>query len=375
MTVCHNFGAGPAVLPLPVLQRVQNELLDYNGCGCSILELSHRSPQFSSIMNRAKSSLAALLKAQHDHGIIFLQGGATSQFSAIPLNFAIGKKAHYLVTGIWSQRAADEASKLGVEVTITKLTQAFMAEIKNIDFTSYAYIYYCDNETVNGIEMPVDLIDSLPFKTIPVICDMSSNILSREFALEKYALVFAGAQKNIGPAGLTIVVARNSFIEKNQLDTVIPIMMDYKTYILNDSLYNTPPTFAIYVSMLVFENLIELGGVIAAQDRNLMKSKLVNDCIEQFPEVYKANVEHKWRSTVNLTFRIISITNPLQNDQINEKKFVEDAESLGMIQLKGHRSVGGIRVSLYNAIQHESVLVLVQYMREFAHNLLKGPTR
>ncbi|EGF81629.1 hypothetical protein BATDEDRAFT_33126 [Batrachochytrium dendrobatidis JAM81] len=369
-----NFGAGPAVLPQQVLYRVQNEFLNYGNTGCSLMELSHRSSEFEQLINKASSDLCTLLSIPDSYQVMFMQGGGSTQFSAVVYNLAgcLQKPVDYIVTGVWSGKAAQEAQRLGVQVNIV-ISTAATGHDGSMTFSGSdaAYIYYCDNETVNGVELAADFVDHLPVecRQVPVVCDMSSNILSRPFDITKYGLVFGGAQKNIGPAGVTVVVIRKDLLIDNSRrgslgrGVVMPTMLDYKVCAENNSLYNTPPTFAIYVSGLVFEWVMAAGGVSAMAEASNRKSKLLYDTIAKLDKFYRCAVKPGVRSRMNVPFRIIRNGQPAPD---LEKQFIIESEEQGMMQLKGHRSVGGIRASMYNALSIDAVECLVAFMQNFA---------
>ncbi|CAG8433973.1 484_t:CDS:1 [Scutellospora calospora] len=377
-----NFGAGPAKIPTPVLQRAQAELLNYNNTGMSIMELSHRSKEFDNLNNKTQRDLRTLLNIPNNYKILFMQGGGCTQFSAVVYNLLSAKRQQldedlkeefnppldYLITGSWSSKAAEEAKKLYNNVNIVfdvkKLTGSYGSippkEEWKLSGSKAAYVYYCDNETVHGVEFNnIPEIDP----SVPLVCDMSSNILSRRFDVSKFGVIFAGAQKNIGAAGLTVVIVREDLLTKSKnLDNknsgipVIPTMLDYKIMADHNSLYNTPPMFSIYISSLVFEWLLELGGIEAIETTNSLKAEKLYNTIDN-SEIYISPVEKSVRSRMNVSFRI-------KREEL-ESEFLKGAIDLGMLQLKGHRSVGGMRASIYNAMTLEGVNVLVDYMIKF----------
>ncbi|CAG8608007.1 603_t:CDS:1 [Cetraspora pellucida] len=376
-----NFGAGPAKLPTSVLQRAQAELLNYNNTGMSVMELSHRSKEFDNLHNKAQRDLRTLLNIPDNYKILFMQGGGNTQFAVVVYNLLATKRHQiddleeefnppldYLITGSWSLKAAEEAKKLYNNVNIVFDAKKFYGSYGSIppkedwklSGSKAAYVYYCDNETVNGVEFNnIPEIDP----SVPLVCDMSSNILSRRFDISKFGVIYAGAQKNIGAAGLTVVIVREdllvrskNFDNKNSDIPAIPSMLDYKIMADHNSLYNTPPTFSIYISSLVFEWLLELGGVEAIEKTNLTKAKKLYEIIDN-SKIYKSPVEKSVRSRMNVPFKI-------QREEL-ESEFLKGAIELGMLQLKGHRSVGGIRASIYNAITLEDVDFLIEYMMAF----------
>jgi len=368
----HNFSPGPSVLPTEVLLKAQAEFLNYNGSGMSVMEMSHRSKSFETILETAQKNLCSLLEIPSNYKILFLQGGASSVFSAIYYNFGGGHKPlDYIVTGVWSDKAAKEAQLLGGNVNIVINTK----ESKHTGYLppqsewklsgkNAGYVYYCDNETVHGVEFPY--IPNVP-EGVPLICDMSSNILSRRFDVNRFGAIFAGAQKNLGPAGVTLVIVREDLINLNRTSPKVPIpaMLDFKIAADNNSLYNTPPTYAIYVTGLVLEWLLENGGIQITEANAKNKSSKVYQIIDASHGFYSGPVNPSFRSRMNIPFRITKNGIP---DPDLESEFLKGAESRGMIQLAGHRSVGGIRASLYNALPMESVQVLIDYMEEFVRH-------
>ncbi|KND04877.1 phosphoserine transaminase [Spizellomyces punctatus DAOM BR117] len=367
-----NFSAGPAVMPQVVLERAAAELPNWNNTGMSVMELSHRSPEFESILASAESDLRKLLNIPSTYKILWMQGGATSQFSTLFYNL-LGdptKTADYLVTGGWSEKAMQEAARLGAKVNAVVNTKSTghngavppPSEYKFTPAAESAYVYYCDNETVHGVEFP-SFPEGVP-EGVPVVCDMSSNILSRKFDVTKYGIIFAGAQKNIGPAGVTVVIIREDLIGTRMHPNLkCPVMLDFKVCADNGSMYNTPPTYGIYMAGLVFKWLLEIGGVDAIESINAQKSGRLYDAIDSSNGFYRCPVQKGFRSRMNITFRIFK--NGAASKDL-EADFLKGAEKLGMVQLKGHRSVGGIRASLYNAMSQKGVDALITYMQDFA---------
>ncbi|KAJ8005516.1 hypothetical protein DPEC_G00118770 [Dallia pectoralis] len=356
-----NFGAGPAKLPQSVLCQAQKEFIDYNGIGISVLEMSHRSSDFSKIMNTTENLLRELLSIPDNYKVMFLQGGGSGQFSAVPLNL-IGLKqdmcADYLVTGTWSSKAAKEAEKYGtVNVVHPKLeSYTKIPDSSSWSLTAGAsYVYYCYNETVHGVEynFTPDTHGAV------LVSDMSSNFLSRPVDVSKFGLIFAGAQKNVGCAGVTVVIVRDDLIGHALKDC--PVVLDYKVQADNNSLYNTPPCFSIYIMCLVLNWIKNNGGVEAMETLSKKKSSLIYDIINSSNGFYTCPVDIACRSRMNLPFRV----GKKDGDEALEKKFLDGASKLGMISLQGHRSVGGIRVSLYNAVTVEDTMVLANYMTDF----------
>ncbi|XP_036383670.1 phosphoserine aminotransferase [Megalops cyprinoides] len=356
-----NFGAGPAKLPKTVLLEAQKELLDYNGIGISVLEMSHRSSDFTKIMNTTENLLRDLLNIPENYKVMFLQGGGSGQFSAVPLNL-IGLKedrcADYLVTGTWSAKAAKEAEKYGKVNIIHPKLDSYTKIPDPSSWTlnpSASYVYYCCNETVHGVEF-----NFIPdTKDVILVSDMSSNFLSRPIDVSKFGLIFAGAQKNVGCAGVTVVIVREDLIGKALKEC--PVVLDYQVQAGNNSLYNTPPCFSIYIMGLVLEWIKNNGGTVAMERLNKEKSGMIYDIINGSNGFYVCPVDVKCRSRMNVPFRI----GKQEGDEALEKLFLDGASKLGMISLKGHRSVGGIRASLYNAVTVEDTRVLAEYMRTF----------
>ncbi|CAB4482698.1 phosphoserine aminotransferase [Rhizophagus irregularis] len=376
----YNFGAGPSALPLSVLEKVQREFLNYENTGMSVMEISHRSKTFENLLNKTKHDFKTLLQVPDNYEILFMQGGGCTQFSAVIYNLLAAKRQQipeeeefnppldYFVTGSWSAKAADEAKRLynnvNIVIDVKKSKGSFGSippkEEWKLSGSKAAFVYYCDNETINGVEFPF-IPDIDP--SVPLVCDMSSNILSRKFDVSKFGVIYAGAQKNIGPAGVTVVIVRNDLLtnpksvnDKDNGVTVIPTMLSYKVFVDNNSLYNTPPMFSIYVSGLVFEWSLQLGGVEAIEEINKEKSKKIYDLIDK-SKIYRSFVDKPVRSRMNAPFRIVP--------EELEKEFLAGAEELRMVQLKGHRSVGGIRISMYNSVTSEAIDFLINYMIEF----------
>ncbi|MBC1742132.1 3-phosphoserine/phosphohydroxythreonine transaminase [Listeria welshimeri] len=358
----YNFSAGPAVLPVPVLEKVQRELLSYNGSGMSVMELSHRSELFQNILDDAESLIRELMEIPENYKVLFLQGGASLQFDMVPMNLANGKKAVYVNTGSWAKKAISEAKKIqGVEVEVIASSEdrnfSYIPEIPAVS-SDAAYLHVTTNNTIEGTAM-----FDVPNSTVPIVADMSSNILSSVYDVEKFGLIYAGAQKNIGPAGLTLVIVREDLI--GQVEG-LPSMLDLKVQADNGSMYNTPPTFAIYVAKLVFEWIKEQGGVAGIEALNRKKAALLYDYIDQ-SDFFSSPVEPSARSLTNIPF----VTNSAEFDKV----FVKEAEANGFKNLKGHRSVGGMRASLYNAFPVEGVEALIAFMEKFANARKGGEVR
>jgi phosphoserine aminotransferase len=350
-----NFSAGPAVLPEEVLARAGDEMLDWRGTGMCVMEMSHRGKEFMSIAAEAEKDLRDLLAVPAGYKLLFLQGGATLQFAQIPMNLLAGKgKADYVVTGEWSKKALKEAqSYCDAHVAASSEDKAFTYFPSQKAFqirSDAAYLHYCSNETIGGVEAHW-IPDS---GNIPLVADASSHLLSRPLDVSKFGLIYAGAQKNIGPAGLTIVIVRDDLIGKAAKGT--PSVMDYKQQAAADSMLNTPATYSIYVAGLVFKWLKQLGGLAEIEKRNIAKAQLLYDYLDK-SGFYKNSVNPKDRSRMNVPF---TLSDPKLDDE-----FLKGAEKQGMVQLKGHRSVGGMRASIYNAMPLAGVQQLVAYMKEF----------
>ncbi len=351
-----NFSAGPAVLPEAVLIQAQQELLNLNGLGMSILEISHRSKAFDQILENCISNLRQLMNIPSNYHVLFLQGGASMQFSMVPINFLRGKsKAGYLLSGTWAKKAMQEAQREGdCEVLWSGKDQGYVRMPADSEWTAaedLAYVHFTSNETIQGIAFQNDPVN----KGVPLICDASSDILSRPLDISQYAMIYAGAQKNIGPAGVTLVILRDDLLQTRAKD--LHTMMDYGTYVESNSLYNTPPVFAIYMIELVTRQLLKQGGLEAAYMRNQAKAKVLYQAIDNSQGFYKGHANVDSRSLMNVTFR-------LPNEEL-EASFVKQAQARGLDGLKGHRSVGGIRASIYNAFPIEGVQSLVDLMQEF----------
>ena len=355
MTRAFNFSAGPAVLPEEVLSRAGDEILDWHGSGMSVMEMSHRGKEFISIAAEAERDLRDLLAIPAHYKVLFLQGGATLQFAQIPMNLLGGNpKADYVVTGEWSTKAAKEAAALCDAKVVASSEDRKFSYAPRIEQWSLrrdaAYVHYCSNETIGGVEFHwVPEVNG-----VPLVADMSSHFLSRPIDVGRYGLIYAGAQKNVGPAGLTIVVVREDLLGRAAKGT--PSVMDYAKQAQADSMLNTPPTFAIYVAGLVFKWLKRLGGIAEIERRNIAKAKLLYDFLDA-SGFYRNPVAAQDRSRMNIPFTL--------NDATLDATFLEGAEARGLLQLKGHRSVGGMRASIYNAMPIEGVRRLVEYLQAF----------
>ncbi|CAB3408337.1 unnamed protein product [Caenorhabditis bovis] len=358
-----NFGAGPAKIPEEVLLKVQEEQLNYQNLGLSVLEMSHRSKEFQNLLNETVGLFREIMGVPDNFEILFMQGGGTGQFAAIPLNLK-GNHDHadYIVTGAWSSKAAEEAVKyISVKKVFTPIKPfVTVPDQENwVHDKNAAYLYYCANETVHGIEFTPKAPEN---HNVPLVADISSNFLARPFDFKDHGVVFGGTQKNLGAAGLTVVFVRNDLIGKQQ--PITPAVFSYKEMVKNNSLYNTPPTGGIYITNLVLKWIKSKGGVQGIYDMNLKKSQLIYSIIDESNGFYYCAVDKRFRSIMNICFRIGGAEG---NEQL-EEKFVKGAMEKNMIGLKGHRSVGGIRASLYNAISLEETQTLAEYMREFANS-------
>jgi phosphoserine aminotransferase len=353
-----NFSPGPAVLPLPVLQKAQQELVCLPGFGMSVLEMSHRAKGFLDILATAKQDLKTLLNIPDSYDVLFLQGGSRLQFSMIPMNLLRGSQApaEYVVTGSWSKMAYAEAPKEGPAKIVWdgKATNYDrLPDLKELKFSSDApYVYLCSNETIQGVQFSTDPATGGP----PLVCDSSSDFLHRPVDISKYGLLYACAQKNAGPAGVTVVILRKDLLAKSQES--LPGYCNFANHAKEDSLYNTPPTFAIYLMGLVLKWLKDdIGGLAKMHALNQQKAKLLYDVIDESNGFYQGHAQQDCRSLMNVTFR-------LPNETL-DKKFLADAEQRSLSGLKGHRSVGGMRASIYNAMPLAGVESLAEYMREF----------
>jgi phosphoserine aminotransferase len=353
-----NFNAGPGALPLPVLERIREELLDWHGSGMSVMEMSHRSPEFEGINAAANQKLRSLLGISDDYAVLFLQGGGSMQFTMAPMNLCLpGKPVDVLHTGTWTAKAIGELKK-GTLYNIAASTESEkftrLPGKGEIKFSADAsYVYICTNNTIEGTQW-----SALPETgNVPLVADMSSDIASRTVDVKKYGVIFAGAQKNLGPSGVTIVIIRKDLAER--ADKNLPTLLQYRTHIKENSLYHTPPTFAVYIVGLVLEWIASEGGVPGVEKRNDAKAKLLYDTIEASGGFYRCPVENSSRSKMNVVFRVAG------GNETFEKQFAKEAADAGLVGTPGHRSVGGMRVSLYNAVTLEAVETLTSFMREF----------
>ncbi len=355
MSRVYNFSAGPAALPTEVLEQAQAEMLDWNGSGMSVMEMSHRGKDYMSIAAKAEADLRQLMAIPDNYKVLFMQGGASSQFAMVPINLLNGKKtADYLLTGQWSKKAVAEAKRfcdvnLVADTTDSKFTT--VPDESSLNFNpDAAYVHYTPNETIVGVEFPYipDTGD------VPLVADMSSSILSRQIDVAKFGVIYAGAQKNIGPAGLTIVIVRDDLI--GNANPAMPVMFDYKTFADNESMYNTPPTYSWYFAGLVFDWGLKKGGLSALEAINQRKAEKLYKAIDD-SAFYSNPVAKNGRSWMNVPFI-------LANAEL-DAAFLEQAAANGLVTLKGHRSVGGMRASIYNAMPEEGVDALIAFMQEF----------
>jgi phosphoserine aminotransferase len=353
-TRAHNFFAGPAVLPVPVIEAAKEAAYDFAGLGMSILEISHRSKEFDAVVQKAQADALEIMGLSADeYAVLFLGGGASLQFAMVPMNF-LRTKADYINTGEWASKAIKEAKMMGETVVVASSEDAKFNFIpKNPVFSADAdYVHYTSNNTIYGTEFK-----STPdVGNVPLVCDMSSDMLSRRLDFSKYSLIYAGAQKNLGPAGVTLVIVRKAWVEE-KAKSDIPTMLKYKTHVAKESMFNTPPVFPIYVVGKTLEWIKSEGGLDVIQARNEKKAALLYDIFDTYPEFYKGTVVKEDRSLMNVTFR-------LPSEEL-EEKFIGEAKKQRMFGLKGHRSVGGCRASIYNACPVESVEALAKFMEEF----------
>ena len=355
MSRVFNFSAGPAVLPEEVLKEAANEILNYNGCGMSVMEMSHRTKEFEKILNDAIQDLRSLLNIPENYKVLFLQGGASQQFACVRLNLMKNKVADYIITGVWAKKAYQEAKKYGKANIIASSEDKVFTYIPNCEDLEISeeadYVYICENNTIYGTK----------FKKLPntkgkiLVADQSSCFLSEPVDVSKYGMIFAGAQKNVGPAGVVIAIIREDLIRDDVLECT-PTMLKYKTHADSNSLYNTPPCYNIYMCGKVFKWLIKNGGLEKMKEVNEKKAKMLYDYLDS-SKLFKPTVEKGSRSLMNVPF----VTG---NKELDEK-FVKEASEIGLVNLKGHRSVGGMRASIYNAMPVEGVEKLIEFMKKF----------
>ncbi len=350
-----NFSAGPAVLPVPVLEEAQRDMVSLPGVGMSVMEISHRSKTFDEIIGRTEASLRDLLKIPNNYHILFLQGGASLQFSMVPMNFLRADGiADYVLTGSWGKKALKEAKKVGAVNVAATMADGGFTRVPSGDEISLsphaAYVHITSNETIEGVQWKREPETG----DVPIVADASSDILSREIDVNKYGIIYAGAQKNMGPSGVTLVILREDLLQR--LPENLPTMLDYRVHVENKSLYNTPNTWGIYIMGLVCKWLQEQGGLAGMERQNEEKARLLYDAIDA-TDFYRGHADVDCRSTMNVTFR-------LPSEEL-DKKFVSEATAQALDGLKGHRSVGGIRASIYNAFPRAGVEALVSFMKDF----------
>jgi len=357
-----NFSAGPATIPLAVLQQVQAELPDWHGVGCGVMEMSHRGKVYTGIYEKVVADLRQLMDIPEDYAILFLQGGATLQFSQIPMNLLDGGSADYLVTGAWSEKAVKSGQRLYGDAIREAGTSAGAGFTRLVDPAAMQlnpnarYLHFCSNETIGGVEVfDLQQLGAAVQKQVPLVADMSSNILSRPINVRDYGLIYAGAQKNIGPAGVTLVIIRKDLLGKAA--KTIPALLDYAEEEKNTSMLNTPPTFGIYMAGLVFEWLLKQGGLPAIAQLNQAKAELLYKTIDGSGGFYTNPVARDCRSWMNIPFTL--------KDKALDALFLEESEKIGLLALKGHKLVGGMRASIYNAMPMAGVQALVDFMNDF----------
>ncbi|MFB4211993.1 3-phosphoserine/phosphohydroxythreonine transaminase [Shouchella sp. JSM 1781072] len=353
MKKIHNFSAGPAALPQEVLKKAQADLLNFDGSNVSIMEMSHRSKAYEKVHFSAVSRLKSLMNLGEDTHVLFFQGGANLQFSMIPMNF-LNNQSSYVLTGVWSEKAAKEAQRFGTIDIQSQAKETSYSTIPSPDELSYneenSYLHITSNNTIYGTQWK-----TFPYQKLPLVCDMSSDILSRSIDYRAFDLIYAGAQKNLGPAGVTIAIVKDSFLKRAHGD--LSPMLSYQTFADSQSMYNTPPVFSIYMLNLVLEWIENEGGLSVIEARNQAKASILYDAIDHSDEFYSGHAQPEARSNMNVTFN-------LANSEL-EKIFLQEAEQAGFIGLAGHRLVGGIRASTYNAVPLESCNALAAFMDSF----------
>ena len=355
MSRVYNFSAGPAVLPEEVLREAAEEMMDYRGCGMSVMEMSHRSKVFDDIIKEAEADLRDLMNIPDNYKVLFLQGGASQQFAAVPMNLMKNKKAGYIITGQWAKKAFAEAKLYGEAVELASSadkTFSYIPDCSDLPITEdMDYVYICENNTIYGTKFK-----ELPnTKGVDLVADVSSCFLSEPVDVSKYAIIYGGVQKNVGPAGVVIAIIRDDLITDEVLPGT-PTMLKYKTQADNNSLYNTPPCYGIYICGKVFKWIKNMGGLEVMKQKNEEKAKILYDFLDQ-SEMFKGTVAKEDRSLMNVPF--------VTGDADLDAKFVKEAKAAGFENLKGHRSVGGMRASIYNAMPKEGVEKLVEFMKEF----------
>ncbi len=354
MNRVYNFSAGPSMLPLSVLEKAASEMTNYAGSGMSVMEMSHRTPVYEAIIKQAEADLRTLMNIPDNYKVLFLQGGASTQFASVPLNLMKNKKADYVVSGQFSKKAYKEAQKYGDIKLIASSEDKNFTYIPKItpDMVRQDadYVHVCYNNTIFGTKYP-----EIPETgDVVLVADMSSCIISEPVDVSKFGVIYAGAQKNMGPSGLTVVIVREDLLGNAREDT--PVMLNWKEMADNDSMYNTPPCYAIYVAGLVFKWVLELGGLEKMKEINQKKAAILYDFLDS-SKLFKAVAEKEYRSMMNVTF--------VTGDADLDKKFCKEAEAAGFVNVKGHRSVGGMRASIYNAMPTEGVAALVEFMKKF----------
>lgn len=355
----YNFSAGPAILPEEVLKKAAEQMLDYGGSGQSVMEMSHRSKEYQAIIDSCEASLREVMNIPDNYKVLFLQGGASMQFAMVPLNLMKKGKADFVLTGQWATKAYKEAQRFGAANAVASSKDKTFSYIPELDSSKFDkdadYFHICLNNTIYGTKFP-----KLPETgNVPLVADMSSCILSEPVDVSKFGLIYAGAQKNMGPAGLTVVIIREDLVPEFPEDSKVPTMLQYKTHVDNGSMFNTPPTYAIYILGLVLEWIKGKGGLSAMKEINEKKSKIIYDFLDN-SKMFKATVQGEDRSLMNIPF----VTG---NEEL-DAKFVAEAKKNGFVNIKGHRSVGGMRASIYNAMPIEGCEKLVAFMAEFEKN-------
>lgn len=355
MSRVYNFSAGPAVLPEEVLREAAEEMLDYNGTGMSVMEMSHRSKAFQEIIDTAEADLRELMEIPDDYAVLFLQGGASQQFAAVPMNLMKNKEADYIVTGQWAKKAAEEAKKYGkvnIVASSADKTFSYIPDCKDLPISENAdYVYICENNTIYGTKYK-ELPDT---KGKLLVADVSSCFLSEPVDVTRYGVIYGGVQKNIGPAGTVIVIIRKDLITDDVLPGT-PTMLNYKTHADAGSLYNTPPAYGIYICGKVFKWIKKQGGLAVMKEHNEKKAKILYDYLDQ-SKMFSGTVEPKDRSLMNVPF--------VTGDEELDARFIKESKEAGFENLKGHRTVGGMRASIYNAMPIEGVQALVEFMKKF----------
>lgn len=349
---CHNFNAGPSVLPIEVLERTKEDLMSYRGSGVGILEMSHRSSLFEELVDEVEKGLRSLMRIPDSYGIALCTGGATTQFSMVAMSFLGSKIGNYIIGGFWSERAFQEGTKFGkTHIAGSSKEEGYAHLPKKITISeNAAYLHYTSNNTAEGTQYQIEP----ECGDIPLICDACSDILSKDIDITKYGVLYAGAQKNLGCAGVSVAIVKRALID--QMPQVLPVMQDYRTYLMNKSIYNTPPAFAIYILNEMLKWIREQGGVKAIEANSKKKAAILYEALDSNSKLL-ACAEKKDRSLMNITFRLTSSE--------EEKRFLKQATDRDIYGIQGHKAFGGIRVSIYNAIPHESVEVLADLMREF----------